>query len=96
MHNSLLNIRNFSHDNFKKLPGSLSLQRGTVVSDGAFNLFEDGKQEPLHVMYHGIRGTQNVAGNKEKVLQQATLLLVKSLIFSLPNLRNYNLKLNFW
>jgi CRISPR-associated protein Csy3 len=38
-----------------------------VVSDGAFfNLFEDGKQEPLHVMYHGIRGTQNVAGNKEK------------------------------
>ncbi|MEI5568363.1 type I-F CRISPR-associated protein Csy3 [Acinetobacter baumannii] len=52
---------------FKKLPGSLSLQRGTVVSDGAFfNLFEDGKQEPLHVMYHGIRGTQNVAGNKEK------------------------------
>ncbi|MFU8927836.1 type I-F CRISPR-associated protein Csy3 [Acinetobacter puyangensis] len=52
---------------FKKLPGSLSLQRGTVISDGAFfNLFEDGKQEALHVMYHGIRGTQNVAGNKEK------------------------------
>ncbi|WP_151980973.1 type I-F CRISPR-associated protein Csy3 [Acinetobacter guerrae] len=52
---------------FKKLPGSLSLQRGTVVSDGAFfNLFDEGKQEPLHVMYHGIRGTQNVAGNKEK------------------------------
>lgn len=52
---------------FKKLPGSLSLQRGTVVSDGAFfNLFDDGKQEHLHVMYHGIRGTQNVAGNTEK------------------------------
>jgi len=52
---------------FKKLPGSLSLQRGTVVSDGAFfNLFDDGRQEALHVMYHGIRGTQNVAGNKEK------------------------------
>lgn len=52
---------------FKKLPGSLSLQRGTVVSDGAFfNLYDDGKQEALHVMYHGIRGTQNVAGNKEK------------------------------
>ncbi|WP_445116233.1 type I-F CRISPR-associated protein Csy3 [Acinetobacter sp. WZC-1] len=52
---------------FKKLPGSLALQRGTVISDGAFfNLFEDGTQEVLHVMYHGIRGTQNVAGNKEK------------------------------
>lgn len=53
--------------NFKKLPGSLSLQRGTIVSDGAFyHLFENGESEPLHVMYHGIRGTQNVAGNKEK------------------------------
>jgi CRISPR-associated protein Csy3 len=52
---------------FKKIPSSLSLQRGTVVSDGAFfNLFENGKQEPLYVMFHGIRGTQNVAGNKEK------------------------------
>jgi CRISPR-associated protein Csy3 len=54
-----------------------------VVSDGAFfNLFEDGKQEPLHVMYHGIRGTQNVAGNKEKGQQQVILLLVKSPIFN--------------
>ncbi|MCU4414462.1 type I-F CRISPR-associated protein Csy3 [Acinetobacter sp. WU_MDCI_Axc73] len=54
---------------FKKLPGSLSLQRGTVVSDAAFfNLFDNEQQTqtPLNVMYHGIRGTQNVAGNKEK------------------------------
>lgn len=52
---------------FKKLPGSLSLQRGTIVSDGAFyHLNQDGTENVLNVMYHGIRGTQNVAGNKEK------------------------------
>lgn len=54
-------------ENFKKLPGSLSLQRGTLISDAAFyHLHADGTEEALHVMYHGIRGTQNVAGNKEK------------------------------
>lgn len=54
-------------ENFKKLPGSLSLQRGTLISDAAFyHLHADGKEEALHVMYHGIRGTQNVAGNKDK------------------------------
>ena len=53
--------------NFKKLPGSLSLQRGTIVSDGAFyHLDQQGQEQVLQVMYHGIRGTQNVAGNKEK------------------------------
>lgn len=56
-----------SVENFKKLPGSLSLQRGTLISDAAFyHLHADGKEEVLKVMYHGIRGTQNVAGNKEK------------------------------
>lgn len=56
-----------SVENFKKLPGSLSLQRGTLISDAAFyHLHTDGKEEVLNVMYHGIRGTQNVAGNKEK------------------------------
>lgn len=54
-------------ENFKKLPGSLSLQRGTLISDAAFyHLHADGTEQPLHVMYHGIRGTQNIAGNKEK------------------------------
>ena len=51
---------------FKKLPASLALQRGTVISDGAFFHLIDGKTESLKVMYHGIRGTQNVAGNKSK------------------------------
>lgn len=52
---------------FKKLPGSLALQRGTILSDAAFyHLHEDGKEEVLKVMQHGIRGTQNVAGNKAK------------------------------
>lgn len=45
----------------KKLPGVLSFQRGTVVSDGAFfNRYADGRLEPLQVIRHGIRGTQNV------------------------------------
>ncbi len=53
--------------NFKKLPATLALQRGTVISDGAFfHQLADGTEKPLQVMYHGIRGTQNVAGNKEK------------------------------
>lgn len=50
-----------------KIPATLSLQRATVISDGAFfNHFDNGENEPLRVMYHGIRGTQNVSGNKGK------------------------------
>lgn len=45
----------------KKLPGTLSFQRGTVVSDALmYNWSESSKPTPLHVLYHGIRGTQNV------------------------------------
>ena len=50
---------------FKKLPGVLSFQRGLVISDAElFNEIE-GEYEayPIHVVRHGIRGTQNV--NKE-------------------------------
>lgn len=51
---------------FKKLPGTLSLQRGIVLSDAAFYQLQGEKETPLQVMHHGIRGTQNVAGNKDK------------------------------
>lgn len=45
----------------KKLPSVLSFQRGMVVTDGLFfNEFGDGSIAPLHVMRHGIRGTQNI------------------------------------
>ncbi len=45
----------------KKLPSVLSFQRGMVVTDGLFfNEFADGTTAPLHVMRHGIRGTQNI------------------------------------
>jgi len=45
----------------KKLPSVLSFQRGLVVTDGLFfNVFPDGSTAPLHVMRHGIRGTQNI------------------------------------
>jgi CRISPR-associated protein Csy3 len=45
----------------KKLPSVLSFQRGMVVSDGLFfNQFSDGTVSPLHVVRHGIRGTQNI------------------------------------
>jgi CRISPR-associated protein Csy3 len=48
----------------KRLPGVLSFQRGLVVSDGLFfNQFADGSVSPLHIVRHGIRGTQNI--NKE-------------------------------
>lgn len=49
----------------KKLPGVLSLQRGTLVSDGLFfNIDAQGQKTPLHVLRHGIRGTQNVVEKK--------------------------------
>lgn len=45
----------------KKLPGVLSFQRGTLVSDALFfNVFADRAPSPLHVIRHGIRGTQNI------------------------------------
>lgn len=45
----------------KKLPGVLSFQRCVLLSDGLFyNLFDGGARQPLYVMRHGIRGTQNV------------------------------------
>lgn len=57
---------------FKKLPGVLSFQRGLVISDAElFNEIE-GEYEayPVHVIRHGIRGTQNV--NKEGTGDAAT------------------------
>ncbi|MBB5018454.1 CRISPR-associated protein Csy3 [Chitinivorax tropicus] len=46
---------------FPKLPGVLAFQRGLLISDAAFyNQFADGKQTPLQVVRHGIRGTQNI------------------------------------
>lgn len=54
-------------DKIKKLPGSLSLQRASVISDGSmYSGLPDGSRVPLHILYHGLRGTQNVAGDKEK------------------------------
>ena len=45
----------------KKLPGVLSFQRGTIVTDGLFyNVFDDGHVSPVPVVRHGIRGTQNI------------------------------------
>lgn len=49
------------------LPGVLSFQRCVVISDGLFwNLFPDGSRTPLHVVRHGIRGTQSVANTGSK------------------------------
>lgn len=52
----------------KKLPGSLSLQRGTMVSDGLMysGCSKTNSKTPLNVLYHGIRGTQNVVGDEGK------------------------------
>lgn len=52
---------------FKKLPGVLSFQRCFNVSDGEMlNLMPDGQTQPVEVVRHGIRGTQNVADGSGK------------------------------
>jgi len=52
-----------TEETVKKLPGTLSFQRGIVISDGLFYNLTDGELSPLFVTRHGIRGTQNI--NKE-------------------------------
>lgn len=48
-----------------KLPGVLSFNRCHVVSDGTmWSRLLDGKEEPVMVVRHGIRGTQNISGEK--------------------------------
>ena len=57
---------------FKKLPGGLSFQRCLLASDALFfNLLDDGSTAPLHVIRHGIRGTQNVVKKSAKKEQAA-------------------------
>lgn len=49
-----------------KLPGVLSFQRGIVVGDGTmYSKMPDGSLIPIPVFRHGIRGTQNVAKEKD-------------------------------
>lgn len=51
---------------FKKLPGVLAFKRGHIVSDALmFNQLPSG-ETPVEVLRHGIRGTQNVTGEKVK------------------------------
>lgn len=41
-----------------KIPSVLSIQRGTIVTDGAmFSVDQDGRQTPVRVIRHGFRGT---------------------------------------
>lgn len=48
-----------------KLPGVLSFRRGHIVSDAEmFSLLEDGTEEPIPVIRHGVRATQNVNDGK--------------------------------
>jgi CRISPR-associated protein Csy3 len=51
-----------SDDVFKRLPGVLSFQRGIVISDALFYNEIEGQYlpYPVHVIRHGIRGTQNI------------------------------------
>ncbi|KAF0184212.1 MAG: hypothetical protein FD164_538 [Nitrospirae bacterium] len=46
----------------KKLPGVLSFQRGMIISDALMYSLVDGSvAESVHVIRHGIRGTQNLS-----------------------------------
>ncbi len=48
-----------------KLPGVLSFRRGHIVSDAEmFSLLKDGTEEPIPVIRHGVRATQNVNDGK--------------------------------
>lgn len=52
---------------FKKLPGVLSFQRLSIITDGLFySVLEDGSRIPVKVVRQGIRGTQNVNGSTPK------------------------------
>jgi CRISPR-associated protein Csy3 len=55
-----------SIETFKKLPGVLSFQRGLIVTDALF-FNRDGAPtpNPVEVIRHGIRGTQNI--NKDTI-----------------------------
>lgn len=56
-----------STNTFKKLPSVLAFQRSMLVSDATlFSVFEDGSVEPLSVVRHGLRGTQNVNETESK------------------------------
>lgn len=46
---------------FKKLPGVIAITRGIVIGDAVmYSELADGSLQPLPVIRHGIRGTQNV------------------------------------
>lgn len=50
----------------KKIPGVTSFKRATVISDGTFyNIDKNQVETPVHVIRHGIRGTQNVNSTKD-------------------------------
>lgn len=81
----------------KKLPGSLSFVRGSLLTDATFyDEMPNGQLKPLLVFEHGIRGTQNV--NKEsnvdstniqttqsaKTAQEAKALVIKFGVSFLP------------
>lgn len=59
----------------KKLPGVLAFRRRHVQTDALFfNEINGGFEEnPLYVVRHGIRGTQNVAGDTEKVREVSNI-----------------------
>lgn len=62
----------YEKNGLAKLPATLALQRTLSVTDGLFfNLSDDGSQSPVHVVEHGIRGTQNV-NNASGALKNVT------------------------
>tara|TARA_B100000287_G_scaffold273112_1_gene257227 strand:- start:516 stop:1601 length:1086 start_codon:yes stop_codon:yes gene_type:complete len=57
----------------KKTPGVFSIQRCLNVTDGLmYSLLDTGEQVPLHVMRHGIRGTQNISKEKASSKENST------------------------
>lgn len=60
-------MSNTSKQEFKKLPGVMSLTRRISVTDALFySLMPDASEKPLDVMRGGLRGTQNVNQGKKE------------------------------
>lgn len=50
---------------FENTPSVLSFRRAMVLSDALFYSLVDGQEKPVHVMRHGIAGTQNTDNAKD-------------------------------
>jgi len=75
----------------KKIPAVTSFKRASVISDGGFyNLDESGRESPLDVIRHGIRGTQNI--NQDKDTKEVSNIQVTESARTAPDARMFSVR----